>query len=142
MVIQTELATSTIVERAAQGPWVGFIYREIQTYYSRSSDAPRSPSLARHPLCAGHREALLCGKGVALPRGRGRPSGARESQVVFGYIIPKRVSKIHLGITNTTTTEQHYIIRTMYSAINHTIQIPITKMKDPCSPIGYCFPNQ
>ena len=30
------------------------------------------------------REGLLCGKGVEPPRGRGRLSGARESQLFFG----------------------------------------------------------
>ena len=35
------------------------------------------------------REGLLCGKGVEPPRGRGRLSGARESQLFFGYIATK-----------------------------------------------------
>ena len=30
------------------------------------------------------REGLLCGKGVEPPRGRGRLSGARESQLFLG----------------------------------------------------------
>ena len=62
-------------------------------------------------VCIGER--LLCGKGVEPPRGRGRPSGARESQVFFGYNITKLFSKIHLDITTTTTTttEEHYRIR-------------------------------
>ena len=33
------------------------------------------------------REGLLCGKGTEPPRGRGRLSGARESQLFFGYIM-------------------------------------------------------
>ena len=81
---------------------MGRVHIYIKMYYSRSSDAPRSPSLARHPLCAGHREGLLCGKGVEPPRGRGRPSGARESQLFFGDIITNMFSKIHLDITSTT----------------------------------------
>ena len=39
--------------------------------------ALRSPSWARHPLCAGDREGLQCGWDVAPQRGRVRPSGAR-----------------------------------------------------------------
>ena len=60
-----------------------------------------------------HRQVigLLCGKGVEPPRGRGKPSGAREWQLFCGYIITKTNSKIHFDIT-TTTTEEHYIIRT------------------------------
>ena len=95
----------SIVERAGLGPMGRVhIYRYIDIL--RSSDAPRSPSLARHPLCAGHREGLLCGKGVDPRRGRGRLSGARESQLSFGYIIntAKMFSKILLDITTTTTT--------------------------------------
>ena len=48
------------------------------------------------------------------PRGRGRPSGARESQVFFVCIrVTNIVSKIHLDIITiiiTFTTEEHYII--------------------------------
>ena len=48
------------------------------------------------------RKGLLCGKGVEPPRGRGRLSGARESQLFFGYIITtKMFSKMHLDITPT-----------------------------------------
>ena len=54
------------------------------------------------------REGLLCGKGTEPPRGRGRLSGARESQLFFGYITTKMFSKIHLDIS--TTTEQDYTI--------------------------------
>ena len=57
------------------------------------------------------REGLLCGKGTEPPRGRGRLSGARESQLFFGYITTKMFSKIHLDITTTTTTDRNYIIR-------------------------------
>ena len=99
----------SIVERAGLWPMGRVhIYRYIDIL--RSSDAPRSPSLARHPLCAGHREGLLCGKGVEPPRGRGKPSGARESQVFFGYItcITKICAEIHSDITTTTTIKYHY----------------------------------
>ena len=54
----------------------------------------------------GHRW-LLRGAGVEPLRGCERPSGARESQLIFGYVTTKIFSKIHLDIT--TTTEQHYI---------------------------------
>ena len=75
---------------------MGRVY--IYVYYSHSSDAPRSPSLARHPLCAGHREGLLCGKGVEPPRGRGRPSGARELQVFWGILqYNKNIFKYPFG---------------------------------------------
>ena len=40
------------------------------------------------------REGLLCGKGVEPQRGRGRLSGARESQLFWGYITTKMFSKI------------------------------------------------
>ena len=42
-------------------------------------------------------------------RGRGRPSGGRESQLFSGGAITKLFSKIHLDIT--FTTEEHYIMR-------------------------------
>ena len=54
------------------------------------------------------------------PLGRGRPSGARESQLFFGYIITKMFPKIHLDIT-TTTAEQHYIVPGRYSYIPGTV---------------------
>ena len=56
------------------------------------------------------REGRLGGKGVEPPRGRGRLSGARESQLFWGYITTKMFSKIHLDIITTTITEQHYSI--------------------------------
>ena len=40
------------------------------------------------------REGLLCGKGVELPRGRGRLSGARESQLFWGYMTANMFSNI------------------------------------------------
>ena len=50
-------------------------------------NAPRSPSWARHPLCAGDREGLLCGWDVAPQRDRGRPSRARVSHLFFGCVV-------------------------------------------------------
>ena len=52
-------------------------------------NAPRSPSWARHPLFAGDREGLLCGWDVEPPRDRGRPSGARDSQMFLGVLYQK-----------------------------------------------------
>ena len=39
------------------------------------------------------REGLLCGKGLEAPRGRGKLSGARESQLFFGVYYNKNVFK-------------------------------------------------
>ena len=44
-------------------------------------------------------------------RGLGRSGGARDSQLLLGYIVTGMFSKIHLDITTRTTTEEHYIIR-------------------------------
>ena len=41
------------------------------------------------PLFRRGLRGLMCGAGVEPPRGRGRSSGARESQLFFGYVIPK-----------------------------------------------------
>ena len=79
-----------------------------------SPGGPRSPSRSSAPLFRRQVIGLLCGKGVEPPRGRGRPSGARESQLFFGYVVTKIFSKMHLDITiitTTTTTEEHYTIR-------------------------------
>ena len=73
-------------------------------------EAPARRVVHRRPCFRRQVIGLLCGKGVEPPQGRGRPSGARESQLFLGYILTKVVSKIHLDIT-TTTTEEHYIIR-------------------------------
>ena len=45
-----------------------------------------------------------------MGRGRGRPSGAPESQLFFVYVITGIFSNLDIT-TTTTTTEQHYIIR-------------------------------
>ena len=78
--------------------------------------APRSPSWARHPFIRRHVIGLLCGWDVAPPRRRGRPSGARESQVFFGGVITKIFSKIQndMSTTTTGTTEEPCRIRTYY----------------------------
>ena len=88
-------------------------------------EAPARRVVHRRPFFRRQIVGLLCGKGVEPPRGRGRPSGARESQVFFGYIITKVFSKIHLDIT-TTTTEEHYIIKIS----RHSTIIMVS---------GYCF---
>ena len=61
----------------------------------------------RRPFFRRGLRGLLCGSGVEPPRGRGRPSGARESQLFLGYVTTKIFSKILLDMT--TATEQHYI---------------------------------
>ena len=71
--------------------------------------APRSPSWARHPFIRRHVISQLCGWDVAPPRRRGRPSGARESQLFLGGVITYTFSKIRNDIT-ATTLEEHYII--------------------------------
>ena len=46
--------------------------------------APALRAGNRRPLFRRRLRGLLCGAGVEPPRGRGRPSGARESQLFFG----------------------------------------------------------
>ena len=74
-------------------------------------EAPARRVVDRRPFF--RRQVIgLCGKGLAPPRGRGRPSGARESQLFSGYILTNVFSKIHDDIT-TNTTEEQYITRTI-----------------------------
>ena len=51
-------------------------------------EAPARPVVLRRPFFRRQVIGLLCGKGVEPSRGRGRPSGPRESQLFFlgGYI--------------------------------------------------------
>ena len=65
-------------------------------------EAPARRGGHRRPFFRYRVRGLLCGAGVDPPRGRGRPSGARESQLFFGDIITNMFSKIHLDITSTT----------------------------------------
>ena len=72
---------------------------------------PRSPLAEvghRRPFFRRHVVVLLCGWDVAAPRGRRRPSGARESPLYWGGVITKIFSKI---LKNVTTTLAYYIIR-------------------------------
>ena len=108
--------TRSIVESAGSGPMgrvqyiiYMYIYFEVYIYYSRVATPPARRGGHRRPFFRYRLKGLLCGAGVEPPRGRGRPSGARESQVLFEYIITKTFSKIRLDIT--TTTEEHYILR-------------------------------
>ena len=55
----------------------------------------RRPSFRRHVV------VLLCGWDVAAPRGRRRPSGARESQLFRGSLIIKTFAKIQKNATST-----------------------------------------
>ena len=74
----------------------------------------------------GHR-GLMCGASVARLWCRGGSGGARESPLFFGYgITIFFFSKIHLDtiITiNTTTAEQHYLIRILRSSCRTDIHI-------------------
>ena len=51
-------------------------------------EAPARRVVHRRPFFRQQIVGLLCGKGVEPPRGGGRPSGARESQLFFGYDSP------------------------------------------------------
>ena len=72
---------------------------------------PRSPLAEvghRRPFFRRHVVVLLCGWDVAAPRGRLRPSGARESPLFWGGCFNQDISKIQ---KNVTTTLAYYIIR-------------------------------
>ena len=62
-----------------------------------SPGGPRSPLAEvghRRPFSRRHVVVLLCGWDVAAPRGRRRPSGARESPLLGGGVITKIFPKI------------------------------------------------
>ena len=61
----------------------------------------------RSPFFRRRLRALLCGAGVEPPRGRGRPSGARESQLFWGYVTTTYFQRSIWTILR-TTTEEHY----------------------------------
>ena len=73
-------------------------------------EAPARRVVHRRPFFRRQTVGLLCGKGVEPPRGRGGPSGARESQLFFGYIVTKTLSNTHLDVITNTTTEEHNIV--------------------------------
>ena len=73
--------------------------------------APASRVGYRHPFFRRGHRGLLCGAGMEPSRGRGRPSGARESQLFLGYVITKVFSKTHLDIITTTTEDHHTILK-------------------------------
>ena len=58
------------------------MYLRLSATPGSEETLPREAPTRRvvHPVLS------LCGAGVEPPRGRGRPSGAREAQVFFGYI--------------------------------------------------------
>ena len=60
-------------------------------------EAPARRGGHRRPFFRYRVRGLLCGKCVEPPRGRGRPSGARESQLFWGYIINKTIFKDPFG---------------------------------------------
>ena len=62
----------------------------------------------RRPFFRRHVVVLLCGWDVEAPRGRRRPSGARESPLFCGGVISKIFFKIQ---KNVTTTLAYYITR-------------------------------
>ena len=64
-------------------------------------NTPRSPSRSWALFLRRDHRGLLCGTGVEPPRGRGRLSGGRESQLFFGYFVTKIFSKILSDITTT-----------------------------------------
>ena len=84
---------------------------ERQTRPRSLSTPPARQGGHQSPFFRHRVRGLLWGGDVAPQRYRGKPSGAREWQLFCGYIITKTNSKIHFDIT-TTTTEEHYIIRT------------------------------
>ena len=91
---------------------VQYIYSKyiyIYIYYSRVDRPPARRVVHRRPFFRLQIIGLLCGAGVEPPRGRGRTSGARESQLFWGYIVTKIFLKIHLDIT--FTTEENDVIR-------------------------------
>ena len=71
-------------------------------------EAPAHRVVHRRPFFRRQDKGLLCGKGVEPPRGHGTPSGARESQLFWGYISvfaikknkPKFTQKMHLKELN------------------------------------------
>ena len=72
---------------------------------------PRSPLAEvghRRPFFRRHVVVLLCGWDASAPRGRRRPSGARESLLFRGGCFNQDISKIQ---KNVTTTLAYYIIR-------------------------------
>ena len=84
---------------------LGFLFFYDYPPPRRASDPSPGGRLSTPPARrVGHRRpffrrglrGLLCGAGVELPRGRGRPSGARESQLVFEHDPTKLFSKIQM----------------------------------------------
>ena len=72
---------------------------------------PRSPLAEvghRRPFFRRHVVVLLCGWDVVAPRGHLRPSGARESPILWGGCFNQDISKIR---KNVTTTLAYCIIR-------------------------------
>ena len=103
----------SIVERAGSGPMGRVQYRYID--YSRVATPPARRVGHRRPFFRRQGIGVPCGKGVEPPQGRGRPSGARESQLFVGYIITKCFQISIYVTTTTTTTEEHYIERVFSS---------------------------
>ena len=68
------------------------MYLRLSATPGSEQTLPREPPargvVHRRPFFRGQVVGLLCGKVVEPPRGGGRPSGARESQLFFGYDSP------------------------------------------------------
>ena len=76
----------------------------------------------------GHR-GLLCGASVEPPRGRGRPSGARESQLFFGY--NRNIFKDPLGC------HYHYRYRATRIFVAHCRKSRVSSRRRWCG----CYSN-
>ena len=88
---------------------LGFPFVDDSPPFRGASDPPPGGPFNTPARRAGHgcpffrrdHRGLLCGAGMAPTRDRGRPSGARESQLFFGHVVTKMFSKIHVDITAT-----------------------------------------
>ena len=95
-----------------------FHYSAIIRHPGERATRPREGISTPPPRRIGHRRPFfrrvvigwLCGMGVAPHRGRGRSSGARDSQLFFGSVITTVFSKIQM---TTTTSKAYYITRIM-----------------------------
>ena len=82
----------------------------------------------RRPFFRRHVVVLLGGWDVAAPRGRRRPSGARESQLLGGNVITKIFSKIQKNLTATTLA--YYILRSNNKDAKYIQQRSITNISN------------
>ena len=112
--------------------WVGLPIVDDSPPRREPSEPSPGGRLRRSPLAElGHRRPfirrhvirMMYAWDVAAPRGRVRPSGARESQLFFGHVITKICAKILLDIiTPMTLLIAYYITRT--TAVVVMLQLP------------------